>query len=355
MIIFSFIFILFLTQFTLVILFTLRSKSDPINQDLKPGGISIIIPFHNEELRIQKLLSSLNKQQSFTDQFELIFVNDYSTDKTSQLITSTLSVPFRIIQSDSKRGKKFAIHQGVLNAQSDFILTLDADVELENYYTHHLLDVPASDLVILPVQMHGTNFFDWLAAIEFQWLQLLTFGSRNPILCNGANLLFRKSAYLSAFASRTDFDLASGDDAFLLQHFLKEGRKIDRVNTSFLTVKTEAPHSISDLLKQRKRWIGKFNRMADKKNTAMLFFLILIQVAFIASLILSFYNIIFTIPLALKFISETIILYDKKFTETPAFFLANIVHHFWYPVYLLLLLFPAGRETRWKGVEDDTN
>ena len=146
---------------------------------------------------------------------------------------------------------------------------------------------------------------------------MLTFGSKKPILCNGANLLFNKTAYLNAYKGRTDFDLASGDDAFLLQNFMRDSRHISRVNAEELTVKTEAPHTLSELLKQRKRWVGKFNRMADKKSLFMLLILIVIQVAFVASLVLTFYNVIFVIPLALKFISETILLYNEKSILKP--------------------------------------
>lgn len=347
-VVFSVLLFLFLVQFVLVILFSLRSKRPIAADGLVIDRISIIIPFHNEELRIQKLLQSLNHQSVFSERIELIFVNDHSTDKSIEVINQTLKVQHRIITSESDKGKKHAIHQGVLHAQHDYVLTLDADVELSPFYLEKLVQCEVSDLTILPVEMTGATIFEDLAVIEFKWLQVLTFGSKNPILCNGANLLFSKLEYLRSFRSRTDFDLASGDDAFLLQNFMYYNRRINRVNTEELTVKTESPHTLSQLLKQRKRWVGKFNRMADKKSVFMLLILIVIQLAFIASLVLTFYNVIFIIPLALKFISETILLYDEKSRCKPSFFLVNILHHFWYPVYLILLLFPANRDLRWE-------
>jgi glycosyltransferase involved in cell wall biosynthesis len=348
LVVFAVVSFLFLIQFVLALLYSLRSQSPVEADQLIIDRISIIIPFHNEELRIQKLLQSLNNQIVFSERVELIFVDDHSTDKTVEMIKNNLKIPYRIVSSESNKGKKYAIHQGVLYAQHEYILTLDADVELNPFYLEKLVQCSVSDLTILPVEMTGTTIFEELSVIEFKWLQILTFGSKNPILCNGANLLFSKLEYLSSFRSRTDFDLASGDDAFLLQNFMRYKRRIARVNTEELTVRTESPHTLSELLKQRKRWIGKFNRMADKKSVFMLLILIVIQLAFIASLILTFYNVIFVIPLALKFISETILLYDEKSISKPSFFLVNILHHFWYPVYLILLLFPVNRDLRWE-------
>lgn len=348
LVVFAVVSFLFLIQFVLALLYSLRSQS-PVDADqLIIDRISIIVPFHNEELRIQKLLKSLNNQSVFSERLELIFVDDHSTDKSIDVINQHLKIPYRIIASESGKGKKQAIHMGVLHARHEYILTLDADVELNSFYLESLLQCPVSDMTILPVEMTGKTLFEDLVSVEFKWLQVLTFGSGKPILCNGANLLFSKLEYLSSFQSRTDFDLASGDDAFLLQNFMSYKRRITRVNTQGLTVKTESPHTLSELLKQRKRWIGKFNRMADKKSVLILLILIVIQLAFIASLILTCYNVIFVIPIALKFVSETILLYDEKSIAKPSFFLVNIIHHFWYPAYLILLFFPANRDLRWE-------
>lgn len=346
MILFFVILFLFLIQFVLVLAFTLRAQSVKTEEGLCIDCVSIIIPFHNEQDRILTLLNSLNAE-TIPGQCEILFVDDHSTDHTAQIIKTVLTIPHRIIRSDSAPGKKNAIHLGVQYAQHDFILTLDSDVGLPSNFTEILFTCPAIDLIILPVEMTGNTFFQLLSATEFQWLQLLTFGSRTPVLCNGANLLFRKSSYLSSYNSRTDFDLASGDDVFLLRIFLKESRKITRINSEFLKVKTKAPSTFSELRKQRKRWVGKFKRMADQKNMRMLLFLILIQVGFIASLVLSFYNILFLIPVALKFISELIIVYRENSAQHPAFFIANLAHHFWYPIYLIALLFPTSQDFRW--------
>jgi cellulose synthase/poly-beta-1,6-N-acetylglucosamine synthase-like glycosyltransferase len=85
-ILFAVVLFLFLVQFVLAILFTLRSKSVVATNDLTIDRISILVPFHNEELRIAKLLKSLNHQTVFSDRIELIFVDDHSTDGSVEII-----------------------------------------------------------------------------------------------------------------------------------------------------------------------------------------------------------------------------------------------------------------------------
>ncbi|MBK6524508.1 MAG: glycosyltransferase [Crocinitomicaceae bacterium] len=105
LVVFVVVLFLFLVQFVLVILFKLRSKSVDTTNDLIIDRISILVPFHNEELRIPKLLNSLNHQTVFSDRIELIFIDDHSTDGSVEVIKQLLKVPHRIVISSSEKGK----------------------------------------------------------------------------------------------------------------------------------------------------------------------------------------------------------------------------------------------------------
>lgn len=347
MVVFILVLSVFIIQWILVLVFRNRSKFVLQSEGLTIDRISVIIPFHNEALRLGKLLNSLNNQRGFSDRLELIFVDDHSTDDSSNFITSQLKIPHKIIRSEKAKGKKNALHHGILAAQHDYILTLDADVELPEYYFENLLKTNCSDLIILPVEMSGKSFFQELASIEFRWLQLLTFGAKKPTLCNGANLLFSKQSYLSVHQHRSDFDITSGDDIFLQQAMLKSGKKVVRLNAENLSVKTDAPASLTELLHQRKRWIGKLKRIATVDNAVQIIFLLLIQVAFFYSVIAAFFFPIFWIPVLLKISSEFFAEYNEERADNKYFFLALFIHQFWYPVYLVLLLFPVKGDARW--------
>jgi cellulose synthase/poly-beta-1,6-N-acetylglucosamine synthase-like glycosyltransferase len=86
LVVFVVVLFLFLVQFVLAILFTLRSKAVVASNDLIIDRISILVPFHNEVLRIDKLLQSFNHQTVFSDRIELIFIDDHSTDGSVEVI-----------------------------------------------------------------------------------------------------------------------------------------------------------------------------------------------------------------------------------------------------------------------------
>jgi 4,4'-diaponeurosporenoate glycosyltransferase len=92
--------------------------------------ISIIIPARNEEKRLAPLLASLRSQQD--EFFELIVVDDHSTDLTASL---SLSYGAKVITAKPLPkdwfGKPWACYQGAKEAQGDVFMFLDADTWIE--------------------------------------------------------------------------------------------------------------------------------------------------------------------------------------------------------------------------------
>jgi len=342
---------LFIAQFLLALIFCNRHKNNERPTLPRIDKISIVIPFHNEENRIQDLLESLNKQEKWSNDFDLIFVNDFSDDKTVEMIQSNLKIPYEIIHLNKKKGKKQALHEGIQKAKHDFILTLDADVKPNDNYFNSLFKLPQVDMIILPVTMVSNTVFQELTSIEFSWLQLLTFGSKKPILCSGANLIFKKSAYEKSLKMRSDFGIASGDDVFLLQAFSASQKKVDRFFDDDLTVETKAPAGFMNLLRQRKRWLSKFSKMADIKNTKLVLFLLLLQFAFIFSLIAIPFYPYFLFLIVLKIMTEFVATINQRHSGYQLIFPLIIIHQIWYPIYLLLLSFPFKSDVKWRHLD----
>ena len=97
--------------------------------------LSIIIPAYNEEGTIAELLKMLSGEllNDLTTSFEVIVVDDGSTDTTKKKVESQISelseIQMRIISLPANRGKGFAVQQGVQNARGLYVLVQDGDLE----------------------------------------------------------------------------------------------------------------------------------------------------------------------------------------------------------------------------------
>jgi len=82
---------------------------------------SIIIPAYNEE---KGILDVLNQLKHFRGLYEIIIVDDGSTDKTYELIRN---LNFKIIRHPYNKGYGAALKTGIRNSESDVLLFMDAD------------------------------------------------------------------------------------------------------------------------------------------------------------------------------------------------------------------------------------
>lgn len=315
-------------------------------------GMTIIVPFRNEEGRMLPLLESFNEAH-IPENVELLFVDDHSTDGSVRLLTSSIRVPFQLIRNEGK-GKKEAIRTGVRLASHNKILTLDSDVRFNPLFIIETLFFNMQDMTIFPIRMNGNNPVQLLGSIEFSFLQLITFGMAGfefPVLSNGANLGFRRSAFLGIDSERTDYHIPSGDDIFLLNKMKDKERDVWAVSNTDCMVTTNAPNTFSALLKQRKRWFGKMTKMISFWAVFGLFLLILSQFGLILSLFGLKESLIFFVPIGLKFFSECLIDWRTYRQLSILRFLALLFHQLYYPVYILLLLIPTKKEEKWSLTE----
>lgn len=109
--------------------------------------LSIIIPAYNEEKRIKKTLESiLTYIQKKKYDFEIIIVNDGSTDKTRDVVLEFKNKKINIIDNHENKGKGFSVKQGFLTATKEWILFTDADLstpieELETFLRYKEYDI----------------------------------------------------------------------------------------------------------------------------------------------------------------------------------------------------------------------
>lgn len=93
--------------------------------------VSVILPARNEEPYIARCLDSLLAQQY--PNFEVIAINDSSTDRTGEIIREYASRDRRVVyvdnlpKPDGWAGKNWACHQGYNRAAGDYLFFTDAD------------------------------------------------------------------------------------------------------------------------------------------------------------------------------------------------------------------------------------
>src|SRR5262249_2159195 len=93
--------------------------------------VSIIVPAYNEEATIVQILGQVRAQRVDGVAFEVIVVNDASTDGTLARLQSRPDLYDRLVTHEHNAGKGAAVKSGLRAATGDYILFQDADLEYD--------------------------------------------------------------------------------------------------------------------------------------------------------------------------------------------------------------------------------
>ena len=101
--------------------------------------ISVVVPAFNEGGNVLPLYEALCDVLKGI-RYEIIFVDDGSTDETYHKLRSIKDKQVRIICHKQNRGQSFALKSGFENARYGFVLTLDADLQNDPADIPHLIE-----------------------------------------------------------------------------------------------------------------------------------------------------------------------------------------------------------------------
>lgn len=230
-----------------------------------PLLITVLIPARDAANTIIPLLQDLYAQRYPRGSFEVLVVDDHSSDGTAAAVQALARTwpGLRLILAEAGQGKKAAIMQGVEEATGTVVLVTDSDVRcgpgrLARIAAHWQQHQPA--LLLMPVHTTGgKGSVAWLQRKEQAALQAATVGSAlggRPVLANGANMAFSRDAfrYVGGFAGDRR---ASGDDMFLLQRMRRNRQKVSFLANPDVLVRVQPEEHWRGFFAQRLRWAGK--------------------------------------------------------------------------------------------------
>ncbi len=241
--------------------------------DLKQRtGASIIILARNEEDTIGHCIRSVLAQDVEDLPFEIIVINDHSTDRTCALVSEIKDPRIRLFSLQDyptsiypPAYKKSGITLAVDQASYPIIITTDADCVLQPTWLRTMVQSmhdPNIKMMTGPVLLEPCRtLLEKMQGIEQLTLMLITgAGIRGRIhdMANGANMAFRKEAFLRVKGYEGNLQYASGDDMFLIEKIrsaFPDG--VAFVKSNAAAVFTTPKQDWTSLIEQRLRWAGK--------------------------------------------------------------------------------------------------
>lgn len=327
------------------------SKDQIYTNDIKfYPFFTIIIPFRNEKDVILKTLNHIEQLNYPEDKFEVIFINDFSDDGSEILLQKNIKKSnIKVINSPSELKnlsfKKRAITYGIENSQGEIIITTDADCE---FYPNWLLsyakifnDDKIGFVTGVVRFSYNDSLFTKLQALEFASL-VITGGAlinnNEPIMCNAANLAYKKNLFYEVGGYDGNNNISSGDDVYLMQKIAYQGKaKISFYYDDENVVTTYPTQTLKDFYNQRKRWASKNVYYPKKSIVFKLFMIFLFYFNLMLTFILGFINfkfwLYFLTIFIIKIIFEFVVLnkginkfFPRDILLKRFFLLAEILH-----------------------------
>lgn len=268
-----------------------------IETNLHQQKFSIVIPFRNEQENLDALLESIHRLNYPTNYFEILLINDESTDNSVHIVQKWQNQISNLTLLQNKRislsPKKDAIQVGIKASKFDWILTTDADCMVpENWLSAYntIIQNQQSLFVAGPIKLKTNNTlvqqYQKLDCLSLLGATLGSFGIGKPIMCNAANMGFEKQAYLS-INNASQKNITSGDDVFTLENFVKKHhQQTHYLNTPEALVTTHAENNWRQVIAQRIRWAAKSTHYKSVFTKFVGLIILLIQINIILGLFL---------------------------------------------------------------------
>ncbi len=246
-----------------LMLFAIRAPRDVDAIGPRPH-VSVIIAARDEESHLATCLNSVLHQTYPDNLFEVIAINDHSSDATERICQEFAKQYRNFAYVNARddhelRGKTNALDQGIERASGEVILITDADCTVPPTWvewTARRYDASIGIVGGITLQ-RASSWFEGVQSLDWAFLLGLaaaTMSFRIPLSTIGNNLSFRKSAYDDVGGYRK-IPFSVTEDFMLFQAIVRK-KKWDYlcpINPRVLVISQPCPNWL-ELLRQKHRW-----------------------------------------------------------------------------------------------------
>ncbi|MDF2190890.1 glycosyltransferase [Paraflavitalea sp. CAU 1676] len=338
--IFLLVFFLLMVGYAILINFYHRAWNQlPVYKvaDRKPvTNISVVVAARNEEDNLPALLDSLNSQQYPSSLYEVIVVNDHSTDNTWSILQQAaypelklrpINLAAYLEDTGTTRSyKKKAIETGIREARGTLIVTTDADCRLGDQWLQtfaSFYETTEAKFIAAPVRIDARrSLLGIFQTLDFITLQGITGASvykRFHSMCNGANLAYEKKAFEEVNGFEGIDKIPSGDDMLLMHKiYQKYPDKVFYLKAQEAIASTAPAASWKAFFHQRIRWASKADSYDDKRIFWTLLLVYLMNVCFLVAAVAAFWKNIWLFFCLLLLLAKVLI--EFPFVHSAAIF-----------------------------------
>jgi len=324
--------------------------------------VSIVIPFRNEQKHLKTLLQSL-QQQSYSGQYEILLINDGSTDQSVKIINEFkkhIAIEITVLDSPYDPGlgltsKQQALDFGIDKAKYEWIALTDADMKLLPEWLNSLMISSGknTDMVFGHTAIITDNkVFTHIQAFQLEFLFSAAYTFYKAGItgsCMGNNMLISKQAYQKA-GGQKEIGYNMVEDRALLNLFSQKKMYISSTDPFLPLALTYPCESWYHFFHQFKRWArGGFARHSN------LFF---IGLLFSLQNVMLLLTCLSVLPQTLTIITIGNFLLTWLFTAISFAKIRSSQNSIYFPFFLLFLLFEtilfllsffSRSDIEWKG------
>lgn len=240
--------------------------------------LSIIICTYNRSQYLPDALESIKNQAIDTNEFELIIINNNSTDSTDEICKTFVkeNPSMQIVYAiEHQQGLSYARNKGIELARAPYLSFIDDDAITTTDYAQNIIrnfdQHPEYDALggkVLPIYPNGIEP-DWMSPYQYGLVakvdrgeEKASFGKKYPV---GCNMAFRTAVFKEIGVFNVDLTLRN-DDKYIFLQMQKHGKKTLYVPDVVVNHNIDAYRLEYEYLHKLSRIIGSSERIRLKQE-----------------------------------------------------------------------------------------